>query len=201
MQLKHSLVYRGGLTSDKITQELQEIRCNPSSLPYLDYGFGYRLSEKMGGEPLCISTYLASKGGGTTNVKLFIGAKDFQSVLRMMAETNPDVTLDAINRELPNVVKDLRDRYKATTMELKDDVNRLQADKDSVRDLKFERGRSPVPNKYPDNYSHAYGTWASGKWTIGEEMDLQASRRQKRREAAARRRAAKKKASNKESAQ
>jgi hypothetical protein len=73
-QLKHSEIYRGGLTA--ASRSFETNKCFAS----VDQSKG----------TLDIQFQLASKGGGTTCVLLKIGKEDFQTILREIASKLPE---------------------------------------------------------------------------------------------------------------
>ena len=73
-QLNHSKVYRGGVTARSYSRENSQ--CSAS----VDARDG----------TLQIQFYLASKGGGTTQVLLQIGKEDFQAIIMEFASSQPE---------------------------------------------------------------------------------------------------------------
>jgi hypothetical protein len=73
--LKHSKIYRGGITAPQLTIETHHVSCNANAVERaLDARF-----------------HLASKGGGTTSVLLRLGLDDLPAILDVIAEAFPEM--------------------------------------------------------------------------------------------------------------
>ncbi|WP_353645022.1 hypothetical protein [Mesorhizobium sp. WSM2239] len=82
MNLKYSEVYRGGITSPYISLETKNISITPLE------------------KDLRIAFSIASKGGGTTRVRVDIDRRDFQAMIREMMDVDRSVAMKAVSEEL-----------------------------------------------------------------------------------------------------
>jgi hypothetical protein len=92
-KLIDSRVRRAGVTANRWTPETRDIEI------FLQGG----LPKKIG-----IRFRMASKGGGTSEVEVLIGAKDFSAILRIMCATDQSVALKSMSRELAKQITALR---------------------------------------------------------------------------------------------
>lgn len=89
MKLNDAAVLRGGISTDKRTIETRTVEIE-GRRPGLE-GIMRLISFRL---------YMASKGGGTTSVKLEIGPKSFAQVLGAMLEADREATIDAFARAI-----------------------------------------------------------------------------------------------------
>jgi hypothetical protein len=79
--LKGAEVWRGGVTTAKIEKEADPVT--------VSYGRPHAHSRRFG---LTLSTYIKSKGGGTTAIKFWIPPSDFEAIVSTMRDLDPEAT-------------------------------------------------------------------------------------------------------------
>jgi hypothetical protein len=89
VKLEYSETWRGGVTALDLKRESVGIRIWKSSIPSWSLKKGF-----------CLGTYLKSKGGGTTDTRLFISARDFSVLANAMIAADPKRAAAAFNEAM-----------------------------------------------------------------------------------------------------